>query len=120
MEMSAFQSAITGMSVNATRAAVAAHNIANVNTDGFKKSSATISANAAGPPEVQITQSETPGPLIQNYEGLPDSAEVRELSNVDLVEEFIQLKLAEVGYKASAAIISTEEEMLGSILDIIV
>lgn len=112
-------SATAAMSANAARLAVAAHNIANINTEGFRASTATIESNAAGLPVVTITQSTTAGPLIMMPEGLPGGEVYRALSNTSLAEEFVQMQLAEIGYKAGASIIPVQNEMIGTILDIL-
>ena len=119
MEINGFGSAIAGMQASAAKAAVAAHNIANVNTDGFQSSQAVIEADAAGQPEVTVSQSSNPGPQVQNDQGLPNSAEFRQLSNVDLAEESVQLILADIGYRANASVIRAQDEMIGTVLDIL-
>lgn len=119
MEVSPLYSALAGMSVNAQRLAVAANNIANINTDSYKSSSATIESGPGGQPQTQITQSTTSGALIANPEGLPEGAATRELSNVELSNEFVQMKISEYGYKANISVIRTQDEMVGTILDIL-
>ncbi len=115
----AFSSAISGISSNATRAAVAANNIANANTSGFKASRVTVESSGSGRQETHITESTEPGSLLPRSDGLPEGAGLEETSNVDLAEEFVQLQIAEHGYSASAAVIRTQGEMLGTVLDII-
>jgi len=115
----AFSSAIAGMSANAVRAAVAANNIANFNTPGFKAARATVAAAEAGQPEVYISESTRPGTKLQRPDGLPESAGPEETSNVDLAEAFVQLQTAEYGYKANAAVIRSQAEILGTVLDIL-
>lgn len=119
MNISPLHSAIAGMNVNAAKLSVAAHNIANINTDSFKASTATIESNAGGYPEVKISLSTNPGAMIPTSGGLPEGEETRELSNVDMVNEFVQMKISEYGYRANTSIIRTQDEMLGSIIDII-
>ena len=115
----AFSSAISGISSNATRAAVAANNIANANTSGFKASRVTTESSGQGRQETHISESTEQGSLIPRSEGLPEGSEHEETSNVDLAEEFVQLQIAEHGYSASAAVIRTQGEMLGTILDML-
>lgn len=115
----AFLSAISGMSSNATRAAVAANNIANANTSGFKASRVTVESSGSGRQETHITESTEPGSFLPRSDGLPGDSELEETSNVDLSEEFVQLQIAEHGYSASAAVIRTQSEMLGTVLDIL-
>lgn len=113
-----FSAAISGMATNAVRATVAANNIANVNTPGFKASRATVAASS-GQPEIHISESARPGAKLQTSDGLPEGAKLEETANVDLAEEFVQLQIAEYGYKANAAVIRTQDEILGTVLDIL-
>ncbi len=115
----AFSSAISGMNSNAVRAAVAANNIANANTPDFKASRATAAASDSGQPEMHITESTEAGSRLNRPDGLPGGAKTQESSNVDLAEEFVQLQIAEHGYSANAAVIRTQSEMLGTVLNIL-
>ncbi len=120
MQVYPLHSALAGLLANAEKAAVAAHNIANANTPGFKKSTATVETTAGGQPGVKVTQSDTPGDIIPAPEGLPDTEQFVEMSNVNWVEEFIQMKLAQHGYTANASLVQTQDQMVGTILDILV
>ena len=113
-------SAIAGIVAHAEKTAVAAHNIANINTAGFKRSQAVIESDMAGQPDVTVTQSDDPGPMISVQEGLPGGAEFVEMSNVNLAEELVQIQIAKHGYAASVSVISAQDQMTGTILDIIV
>jgi flagellar basal-body rod protein FlgC len=115
----AFSSAISGISSNATRAAVTANNIANANTSGFKASRVTVESSGSGRQETHITKSTEPGSLLPRPDGLPEGSELEETSNVDLAEEFVQLQISEHGYSANAAVIKTQGEILGTLLDML-
>lgn len=106
-------SSLAGLSVHATKVATTAHNVANVNTDGFKKDRVTIHSNESGLPEANITEVDTPGPIIHGPEG-----EV-EKSNVDLTEEMVNLMIGKTGYMANLKVLESEEEIFDSILNII-
>ncbi len=120
MNVSSLYVAASGLAANSAKAAVSAHNIANVNTDGYKKSRAVIESNPAGQPEVKVSESNAAGPVVQEPEGLPGGKRTRELSNVDFAEEFIQTTMAGYGYRANASIVRVQDEMVGTILDILV
>jgi flagellar hook protein FlgE len=115
----AFSSAISGISSSSARAAVAANNIANANTSGFKASRITVESSGSGQQETPITESTESGSFIPRSDGLPEGSELEETSNVDLAEKFVQLQISEHGYSASAAVIRTQGEMLGTILDML-
>ena len=100
-----------------TKMGVTANNIANVETEGFKKSTATLVEGIKENVEVEITQPDIPGPVVVD-ETDGQLTEI-EMSNVDLAEEIPQTILAQRGYEANLATIRTQDEMLKSIIDII-
>lgn len=89
---------------------VTANNIANVNTDEFKKSRAVFQTRDVPGVSVTISEVDTPGTMQPN--GL-------ESSNVDLAEEFASLIITEHSQSASVKVIETEEEMQESLIDIL-
>jgi flagellar hook protein FlgE len=96
---------------------VIANNVANVETEGFKKSKTTLIEGPESSVRVEITQSENPGPtVVQVTSG---QIEEKEMSNVDLAEEIPQSIVAVRGYEANLATLKTHDEMLNSILDIV-
>ena len=106
-------SSLAGLSVHATKVDTTAHNVANVNTDEFKKDRVTIHSNENGLPDANITKVEAPGYKIQGPEG-----EV-EMSNVDLAEEMVNLTIGKNGYKANLKVLESEQDMFDSVLDIL-
>lgn len=108
---------ISALSALGKKMAVTSNNIANVESEGFKKSRAVLREGKSGSVEVGITKVETPGPTrIRNVEG---ELEERELSNVDLAEEITGTIPTQRGYEANLTVIKTHDEMLGTILDIL-
>jgi flagellar hook protein FlgE len=96
---------------------VIANNVANVETEEFKKSRATLVQGPENSVKVEVTQPEDPGPsVVQVTDGQFDE---KEMSNVDLAEEIPQSIVAQRGYEANLATIRTHDEMLNSILDIV-
>lgn len=91
-----------------------AHNVANSNTNGYKKTVSTITEDNQSLPKVNLTKSNTPGAIIQD-EGL-----FIETSNVDLAEEFPQMMIAQRGYEANIQSLKTQNEVLKSIFEIFV
>ena len=96
---------------------VTANNIANVNTDGFKKSRTTMGQGTFGSIQAIIDQINSPGPIKQ----VSDNGVIGEVegSNVDLVEEFGESVGTQSAYKANLKTIRVNDEMLGSLLDTI-
>lgn len=112
--MSGAVSAINGFE---TKMGVTSNNVANSQTDGFKKSRADLKEGETGGVEVEITQVNDPGPVVTVQEN--GVAVEKEMSNVDLAEEIPQTIVAETGYEANLKILKTEDEMLGTLLDIV-
>lgn len=110
-------SSITALNAFAKKMAVTADNIANVNTDGFKKSRAMLSQGPQKDVRVNITQADTPGPPNPDAAHYPDLEP--ELSNVDLTEELPQLMTAQRSYEAVLKAIRSQDEMIGAVLDIL-
>ena len=112
-------------SLNASNSALVAHdrklkvtsnNIANVNTDGFKKSRTVLEEAPGEGVQAAVQQINTPGPPnldAREYPGLPP-----ERSNVELTEEIPELMIGSRGYQANLKALKTEDEMIGSLLDI--
>lgn len=91
-----------------------AHNVANSNTNGYKKTVSTIAEDSQSLPKINLMKSNTPGAIIQD-EGL-----FIETSNVDLAEEFPQMMIAQRGYEANIQALKTQNEVLESIFEIFV
>jgi flagellar hook protein FlgE len=112
------------ISLNASIAALQAHtrkldvtanNVANVNTNGFKRDRALLQEGRSGGVEVKIQKDETPAP--PDPLASPDPEIPSELSNVDLTTEIPSMIPTEIGYKANLTMIKTRDEMLGRLLD---
>ncbi len=105
-------SSLAGLSVHATKMATSAHNVANVNTDEFKKDRVTIHSNGSGHPVANITKVDTPGYTVQGPEGQVEK------SNVDLAEEMVNHTIGKKGYQANLKVLESEEKVFDSVLDI--
>jgi len=95
---------ITGIGLSALNAyekklSVTANNIANLNTEKFRPSEATIQDNAGQGVYVTISQSNAP--------------------EVDLVKEMVNLMTAKLGVEISIKSIKTADEITKGVLDII-
>ena len=110
----AWDAALSALGAFGKKLDVTAHNLANVNTNGFKKSRVSLQeANPSGV-LVSITKDYTPGSPIPAENG---SGEMAESSNVALDEEIINLKLTKHAYNANLKSIEAEDEMVGTLLD---
>ena len=96
---------------------VTSNNVANVNTEEFKKSRAVLKEGYNGGVEVEISRVDTPGPrVVERSEG---QWVEREMSNVELEEEVTQAIMTRRCYEANLDAAKTEDEMLGTLIDIL-
>lgn len=100
-----------------TRMGVIAGNVANVNTDGFKKRRAVLQEGANRSVEAHVQQIDTPGAPCSAVEG--NGRVERQMSNVDLSEEFPAMLTTRHAYGSNLEVVKTRDEMLGSLLDIV-
>lgn len=100
-----------------TKMGVTAKNIANVNSEEYKKSRAALKAGPNGNVQVDIERLDTPGPAIVSEKG--EQATQKELSNVDLSEEIPEMIMAKHGYGANLQAVKAQDEVLGETLDIL-
>lgn len=96
---------------------VTANNIANVKTDEFKKSRVTLNEGDNGGVKAQVQQVDTPG--MPNETIHNDTIVEVESSNVDLTEEITEMIPTQAGYNANMKTIQVQDEMLGSLMDLI-
>ncbi len=92
---------------------VIANNIANANTDGFKKSRADLVQTTPAGVTVSTGQVNTPGDRVTI------GGEEREPSNVDAGEELIALIVNRRATEANIRTLKTTQEMQGTLLDIL-
>lgn len=96
---------------------VTANNIANVNTEDFKKSRAVLQEAYPSGVKVSLSQFDTPGMPLPADKSHPDS---KEIFNVFLEDELADLIVSQHMYDANLTTIRTEEEMQKTELDLIV
>ena len=112
----AINAALSALGALGVKLNVLANNIANVNTDGFKKSRAILEDAVPYGVTVSISKVDNPGEPVPSADGTP---QMKESSNVDLGEEIINLKITERAFEANIKPIQAEEEMTGKLLDIL-
>ncbi len=114
MISSIHNSALAGLHATSTKVRSNANNIANANTDGFKKTRVTLASTETGGIAVQVDKVNSAGPVV-NQEKSSGLEEV-ELSNVDLGQEIPDMNLNSTLYKANLKTLQVADEMLGSLL----
>ncbi|MEW6429034.1 MAG: flagellar basal body rod C-terminal domain-containing protein [Thermodesulfobacteriota bacterium] len=93
-----------------------ANNVANADSDGYKKTRVTLAEGQGGTVQAQVERVETPGPLL--LEQTAAGAELVEKSNVDLGEELPEMLLTRRFFQANVKVLRTGDEMLGTLLDV--
>ncbi len=111
---SSMDSALSALGAFGKKMDVTANNIANVNTEGFKKSQAVLQEADQGV-TVTISRVNTPGAPMPAGDG---TGKMNESSNVDGAEEIVSLKTTKNGFQANLKTIKAEDQMLGSLFDI--
>ena len=99
--------ALQGLGRNAQGVRVVAHNIANVDTQGYRSQRYNPATNS--------TTSRYPEP--------PSGGDLEAIgevpSDVDLATEFIELKRFEIGYRASGTVLVVADQLIGELLDLL-
>ena len=115
--IAALNSTVSALRSFVTKLGVTTDNIANVSTDGFKKGRATLHEDHNGAVRVELSRDTSPGISYDVLEN--DKIVEKETSNVDLAEEIPDLMMTKRAYQANLKTLETQDEMLGSLLDIV-
>ena len=100
-----------------TKMGVTAKNIANVNSEEYKKSRAALKEDSNGGVRTDVERIDTPGPSIVSVDGDPTTR--KELSNVDLTEEMSEMIITKHIYTANLKAVEAQNEILGDTIDIL-
>ena len=111
---SLFNSSISGIRAATDMLSTSAHNIANINTDGYKKQHVNLRGDDGSGVIADITESTEAGSLYISKRG-----EIVETSNVNYIEEVVTQIKARHLLSANAAAIKYTDEAQKSIMDII-
>ena len=109
-----FNSSISGIRAATDMLSVSAHNIANSNTDGYKKQRVNLKGDQSGGVIAEITESTERGSLYKNRKGV-----TVETSNVNYIEEVVTQIKARHLLSANAAVLKHTNEAHETIMDII-
>ena len=115
--ISSISNNLSALKAFGTGLAVKANNIANSDSENFKKSRAinTEGENGEVKTEIRKVDPDNELPSINSRDNVSES----QPSNVDLTEEIPGMIVDQRGFEANLKAIKTKEEMLGSVLDII-
>ena len=114
--LAGISSSLSGLAAAQSKINVAANNIANAHSEEFKKTRANLSESSAGGVQVTLETLNTPGSVVlkETGQGLVE----QEVSNVDLASEFVDVLSGKHLFEANVQAIKTQDETLGSLLDI--
>jgi len=113
----AASNSLSALNAFGKKMAVIANNLANIQSEGFKKGRAVFFEAPVSGVSVEITQIETPGhSLLAEEDG---KMVEKEMSNVDLAQEMSHSILTQRYYQANLKVLNSDDEMLGSVLDIV-
>jgi len=115
--ISSIGSTLSALSAFGKKAGVTADNVANWQSEEFKKSQAVFTEGENKTVDVEIRRIDTPGTLVDEVK----NGEIvqKELANVDLVEEIPQIVVTQRGYEANLKTITAQDEVLRNLIDIV-
>lgn len=114
--ISGYQSALSGLQAFGKKIQANGNNIANSNTDGFKKDRVTTANVAPQGVKTYVDKVNTPGAIV--LKETSGGEQFVELSNVDLASEIPDMNMNSLAYKANLKTIQVVEEMTGSLLNL--
>jgi flagellar basal-body rod protein FlgC len=109
--------ALSALSAYQKRMDVTANNVANLDTDEFKKSRVNMEEGENGGVKTSIQQINTPG--MPKEVVREETIEETESSNVDLAEELTGMMSTKTSYSANLKTLKTQNEMLGHLFDML-
>ena len=114
--ISATNSALSGLQAFSSKLSSNANNIANVSSEGYKKSRVTLSNQAPQGVKASVETIDSPGTM--RLEETNDGSTLVELSNVDLAEELPDSQVNARFYQANLKTLQTVDEMTESLINI--
>ncbi len=114
--ISAFQSSLSGLRAFEKGIASNANNVANQQSESFKKTRVLHSSQQPTGVKTSIEKINTPG--SQHYEKTNNGTELIELSNVDLGQELPKSSLNATFYKANLKTMQVADEMGETLLNL--
>ena len=113
--ISAIHTALSGLTAFGKQLEISAHNVANLNTDGFKGSRTEFVEAQSGGVLPVLQKDNSAGPAV--LKDMDQGPRQVELSSVDLGEEAVSQIIAQRGFEANLRTLKTADALLGSILD---
>ncbi len=112
----AVNSALSGLQAFGTKIQSNANNVANISSEGYKKTRVTLSDQAPQGVSAAVETVDSPGAM--RLEETNGGSAMVELSNVDLAEELPDSQLNARFYQANLKTLQVADEMTENLLDI--
>jgi flagellar basal-body rod protein FlgC len=114
--ISAYQSALSALQGFGTKIQANSNNIANANTDGFKKTKVTMAEVLPQGVKAEVGKATTTGTSV--FQETSEGLNLVELSNVELSTEIPEMSMNSQFYKANLKTLETVNQMTGTLLDL--
>ncbi len=114
--ISAVNSALSGLQAFGNKINSNANNVANVSSEGYKKTRVTLSNRAPEGVKASVETIDSPGNM--RLEDTNNGRTMVELSNVELSEEIPDSQVNSRFYQANLKTLQTADKMTSSLLDI--
>lgn len=110
-------SAFTGLLAQSKKLDTTAENLSNINTNKYKEKNLAFEEGKNGEISTKIQTNESQGPLILEEE--TEGQHLVEKSNVDMAKQMINLIESGRAFEANIKTIQSEDELIGTLLDIV-
>jgi flagellar basal body rod protein FlgG len=110
---SATQSALSALQVETLRLQASAHNVANLQTDGYDPIQVEAQSQPGGGVTARVSTTDNPHPEITT------DGETRLASNTDLGTEAVSQMQAANTYQANVKTLQAADEMTGTAIDLV-
>ncbi|MDD2464348.1 MAG: flagellar basal body rod C-terminal domain-containing protein [Desulfobulbus sp.] len=114
--LSAINSAVSGLQAYSLKTQATANNVANLNTEGFKRDVVTLSSQTPQGVRASVSKDQSAGALVA--ESTDTGTEMVEQSNVDLVQEMPDLIMEKNGFSANIKTLQTTDQMMESLINL--
>ncbi len=114
--ISAYNSALSALQAFGTKIQSNSNNIANVNTDGFKKTRVTMAEMLPQGVRAEVEKVNSAGTNV--FQETSEGLNLVELSNVELSSEIPEMNMNSQFYKANLKTLETASDMTGTLLDL--
>lgn len=115
--ISALHSAVSGLQAYSLKTQATANNVANLNTDGFKRDVVTLSSQVPQGVSADVGKDQSPGALVEETSS-NGTGEMVEQSNADLALEMPDLIMEKNGFSANIKTLQTTDQMMETLLDL--